>query len=109
MTRKRKKRAAARAKRRRERVELEQPIEPPPPAEAWSEVVDGFREMLQLESKTGPSQALRLMHALEVRPSRSSRLPVGWRIPPSRRRDLLPGQTAWISVSWLAAHTRRVA
>jgi hypothetical protein len=65
VTRKRKKRAAARAKRRREPVELEQPVEPPTPAEEWSEVVDSFREMLQLESKTARRQALRLMRALE--------------------------------------------
>lgn len=68
MARKRKKRAAPRARRRGESVkvaELEQPVEPPTPAEEWSEVVDSFREMLQLESKTARRQAMRLMHALE--------------------------------------------
>jgi hypothetical protein len=65
VARKRKKRAAARAKRRRTPVELEQPIEPPTPAEEWIEVVDSFREMLQLESKPARRHVLRIMHALE--------------------------------------------
>ncbi len=63
MARKRKKRATARARRRREPVELEQPVEPPTPAEEWGEVVEGFREMLQLESRTARRQVLRLMSA----------------------------------------------
>ncbi|HEY5946503.1 MAG TPA: hypothetical protein VIV40_13470, partial [Kofleriaceae bacterium] len=68
-------------------VELEQPVEPPTPAEEWSEVVDSFREMLQLESKTARRHVLRLMHALEREALAIFKVTRWLEDPPSCRRN----------------------
>jgi hypothetical protein len=65
---KHRRRAKPRAGRRGELVEavgLEQPVEPPTPAEEWREAVDRFRELLQLETRTARRQVRRLMLALD--------------------------------------------
>jgi hypothetical protein len=68
------KRRKPRAKPRGERGEPVQaigpvePVEPPTPAEEWREVVDRFRDMLQLETKTARRQVRRLMLVLDREP-----------------------------------------
>lgn len=49
------------------------------------------------------------MHALEGESLAIFKVARRLENPAATPKDLLPGQTAWISVSWLAAHTHRVA
>jgi hypothetical protein len=61
-------RAAPRARRRGGPVELKHLVEPPP-AKAWSEVVDNVREMLPWERKTARGKGL-LARAIHVNSAR---------------------------------------